>query len=211
MVTAIPKDILDTKILPQIPVGRLGKPEEVAAVHHLPRFGRSRLRDRPNIASTAASTCSDAREAAARRDTSPATARRQAGVPRPGVRRTADFAEGWSPALRGADDRRGRWWRVRPHRDPPVAIANPVTIEEWSGEIGVPRPAPRGDPRRRRPTGRPWRSGRDLPSRAAGDEGLLEPARRDRPGVHDDGWLRTGDMGVMDGRGNIRSPIARRT
>ena len=30
MVTAIPKEILETKILPQIPVGRLGKPEEVA-------------------------------------------------------------------------------------------------------------------------------------------------------------------------------------
>ncbi|BFG80051.1 beta-ketoacyl-ACP reductase [Paraburkholderia terrae] len=32
MVTAIPQDILDTKILPQIPVGRLGRPEEVAAL-----------------------------------------------------------------------------------------------------------------------------------------------------------------------------------
>jgi acetoacetyl-CoA reductase len=32
MVTAIPKDILDTKILPQIPVGRLGLPEEVAGL-----------------------------------------------------------------------------------------------------------------------------------------------------------------------------------
>ncbi|MCX7959977.1 MAG: acetoacetyl-CoA reductase [Burkholderiales bacterium] len=32
MVTAIPKDILDTKILPQIPVGRLGRPEEVAGL-----------------------------------------------------------------------------------------------------------------------------------------------------------------------------------
>ena len=32
MVTAIPQDILDTKILPQIPAGRLGKPEEVAAL-----------------------------------------------------------------------------------------------------------------------------------------------------------------------------------
>src|SRR5207248_2257531 len=28
MVTAIPKEILDSKILPQIPIGRLGKPEE---------------------------------------------------------------------------------------------------------------------------------------------------------------------------------------
>ena len=32
MVTAIPEDILNTKILPQIPVGRLGKPEEVAGL-----------------------------------------------------------------------------------------------------------------------------------------------------------------------------------
>jgi len=32
MVTAIPKDILDTKILPQIPVARLGKPDEVAGL-----------------------------------------------------------------------------------------------------------------------------------------------------------------------------------
>ena len=32
MVTAIPKDILDSKILPQIPIGRLGKPEEVAGL-----------------------------------------------------------------------------------------------------------------------------------------------------------------------------------
>ena len=32
MVTAIPQEILDSKILPQIPVGRLGKPEEVAGL-----------------------------------------------------------------------------------------------------------------------------------------------------------------------------------
>jgi acetoacetyl-CoA reductase len=32
MVTAIPQDILDSKILPQIPLGRLGKPEEVAGL-----------------------------------------------------------------------------------------------------------------------------------------------------------------------------------
>jgi len=32
MVTAIPREILDSKILPQIPVGRLGKPEEVAGL-----------------------------------------------------------------------------------------------------------------------------------------------------------------------------------
>jgi acetoacetyl-CoA reductase len=32
MVLAVPKDVMDAKILPQIPVGRLGRPEEVAAL-----------------------------------------------------------------------------------------------------------------------------------------------------------------------------------
>ncbi|HYM99932.1 MAG TPA: acetoacetyl-CoA reductase [Aestuariivirgaceae bacterium] len=32
MVTAIPQEILDSKIVPQIPLGRLGKPEEVAGL-----------------------------------------------------------------------------------------------------------------------------------------------------------------------------------
>ena len=32
MVTAIPKEVLGSKILPHIPVGRLGKPEEVAGL-----------------------------------------------------------------------------------------------------------------------------------------------------------------------------------
>ncbi|MDM0052999.1 acetoacetyl-CoA reductase [Variovorax sp. J22R115] len=32
MVTAIPEEVLNTKILPHIPVGRLGKPEEVASL-----------------------------------------------------------------------------------------------------------------------------------------------------------------------------------
>ena len=32
MVTAIPKEILDSKILPQIPVGRLGQPDEIAGL-----------------------------------------------------------------------------------------------------------------------------------------------------------------------------------
>jgi acetoacetyl-CoA reductase len=32
MVTAIPKDVLDSKILPQIPISRLGKPEEIAGL-----------------------------------------------------------------------------------------------------------------------------------------------------------------------------------
>ncbi|KAB2838487.1 MAG: SDR family oxidoreductase, partial [Burkholderiales bacterium] len=32
MVMAIPKEVLDSKIIPQIPTGRLGKPEEVAGL-----------------------------------------------------------------------------------------------------------------------------------------------------------------------------------
>ncbi|MDR6503091.1 acetoacetyl-CoA reductase [Burkholderia ambifaria] len=32
MVESVPKDVLDTKILPQIPVGRLGNPDEIAAL-----------------------------------------------------------------------------------------------------------------------------------------------------------------------------------
>ncbi|HEY1998308.1 acetoacetyl-CoA reductase [Paraburkholderia sp.] len=32
MVTAVPQEVLDSKIIPQIPVGRLGQPEEVAAL-----------------------------------------------------------------------------------------------------------------------------------------------------------------------------------
>jgi NAD(P)-dependent dehydrogenase (short-subunit alcohol dehydrogenase family) len=32
MVMAIPKDVLESKIIPQIPMGRLGKPEEVAGL-----------------------------------------------------------------------------------------------------------------------------------------------------------------------------------
>ena len=32
MVTSIPQDVLDSKIIPQIPMGRLGKPEEVAGL-----------------------------------------------------------------------------------------------------------------------------------------------------------------------------------
>jgi len=32
MVTAIPQEVLDSKIIPQIPMSRLGKPEEVAGL-----------------------------------------------------------------------------------------------------------------------------------------------------------------------------------
>jgi acetoacetyl-CoA reductase len=32
MVLAVPKEVLDAKIIPQIPLGRLGTPDEVAAL-----------------------------------------------------------------------------------------------------------------------------------------------------------------------------------
>ena len=32
MMMAIPKEVLDSKILPQIPIGRLGKPEKIAGL-----------------------------------------------------------------------------------------------------------------------------------------------------------------------------------
>lgn len=32
MVTEAPQNVLDTKVIPQIPVGRLGRPDEVAAL-----------------------------------------------------------------------------------------------------------------------------------------------------------------------------------
>jgi acetoacetyl-CoA reductase len=32
MVSSVPKDVLEAKIIPQIPVGRLGQPEEIAAL-----------------------------------------------------------------------------------------------------------------------------------------------------------------------------------
>ena len=46
MVTAIPQEILNEKILPQIPVGRLGKPEEVAGLIIYLGLGRGGIRDR---------------------------------------------------------------------------------------------------------------------------------------------------------------------
>ena len=46
MVMAIPKEVLDSKIIPQIPMGRLGKPEEVAGLVAYLSSGGSRLRHR---------------------------------------------------------------------------------------------------------------------------------------------------------------------
>jgi long-chain acyl-CoA synthetase len=87
----------------------------------------------------------------------------------------------------------------------PVAIANPVTIEEWSGLIGVPLPSTEAailDD-----------DGHPVPLGEVGEIGLRGPQvmkgywNRPDESAHvftTDGWLRTGDMGLMDERGNIR-------
>jgi long-chain acyl-CoA synthetase len=87
----------------------------------------------------------------------------------------------------------------------PVAIANPVTIDEWSGQIGVPLPST--DAAILDDDGRP------VPLGDVGEICLRGPQvmkgywNRPEESAHvftADGWLRTGDMGVMDERGNIR-------
>ena len=87
----------------------------------------------------------------------------------------------------------------------PVAIANPVTIAEWSGQIGVPLPSTEAallDD-----------DGEPVPLGQVGEICLRGPQVMrgywNRPEetakvLTASGWLRTGDMGVMDERGGIR-------
>jgi long-chain acyl-CoA synthetase len=87
----------------------------------------------------------------------------------------------------------------------PVAIANPVTIQEWSGQIGVPLPSTDAailDD-----------DGESVPLGQVGEICLRGPQvmrgywnRPDETAkvMTASGWLRTGDMGVMDERGSIR-------
>ena len=87
----------------------------------------------------------------------------------------------------------------------PVAIANPVTIQEWSGQIGVPLPSTEaailGE------------AGECLALGEVGEiclrgpqvmQGYWNHPEETAKAFIGDGWLRTGDMGVMDERGSIR-------
>jgi long-chain acyl-CoA synthetase len=87
----------------------------------------------------------------------------------------------------------------------PVAIANPVTIDEWSGQIGVPLPST--DAAILDDDGRPVALGEVGEICLRGPQVMKGYWNRPEESAHvftADGWLRTGDMGVMDERGGIR-------
>ncbi len=87
----------------------------------------------------------------------------------------------------------------------PVAIANPVTIEEWSGQIGVPLPST--DAAMLDDDGKPVALGEVGEICLRGPQVMKGYWNRPEETANvftADRWLRTGDMGVMDERGNIR-------
>jgi len=87
----------------------------------------------------------------------------------------------------------------------PVAIANPVTIQEWSGQIGVPLPST--DAAILDDAGKPVALGEVGEICLRGPQVMRGYWNRPAETAHvftDDGWLRTGDMGVMDDRGSVR-------
>ena len=87
----------------------------------------------------------------------------------------------------------------------PVAIANPIDIAQWSGQIGMPLPSTEAailDD-----------DGRPVAMGGLGEIGLRGPQVMQGYWQHPedtaaaftaDGWLRTGDMGVMDELGRFR-------
>ena len=87
----------------------------------------------------------------------------------------------------------------------PVAIANPITIDEWSGGIGVPLPSTEvailDD------AGRPVERGQVGEICLRGPQVTRGYWNRPDETAHlftADGWLRTGDMGMIDDRGSVR-------
>jgi long-chain acyl-CoA synthetase len=87
----------------------------------------------------------------------------------------------------------------------PVAIANPVTVAEWSGGIGVPLPSTEAailDD-----DGQPVATGQVGEICLRGPQvmkGYWQRPDETARVITADGWLRTGDMGTMDERGSIR-------
>ena len=87
----------------------------------------------------------------------------------------------------------------------PVAIANPVTVSEWSGQIGVPLPSTEAailDD-----------DGGPIPMGEVGEiclrgpqvmKGYWNQPEESAKVFTPNGWLRTGDMGLIDERGSIR-------
>jgi long-chain acyl-CoA synthetase len=87
----------------------------------------------------------------------------------------------------------------------PVAIANPITIQEWSGQIGVPLPSTEvaildddGEPVAPGQVGEICLRGPQIM------RGYWNRPDETAKVFTANGWLRTGDMGVMDEHGNVR-------
>ena len=87
----------------------------------------------------------------------------------------------------------------------PVAIANPVTIDAWSGQIGIPLPSTEaaildddGGPVALGEVGEICLRGPQVM------QGYWNHPEETAKAFTPNGWLRTGDMGVMDERGSIR-------
>jgi long-chain acyl-CoA synthetase len=87
----------------------------------------------------------------------------------------------------------------------PVAIANPVTVQEWSGQIGVPLPSTEAMmlDENDRPA-KPEQVGEICLRGPQVMKGYWNQPEESAKVFTPDGWLRTGDMGVMDMQGRIR-------
>jgi len=87
----------------------------------------------------------------------------------------------------------------------PVAIANPVDIGEWSGQIGLPVPSTEAAVLDE--LGRPLAAGEHGEIGLRGPQvmrGYWQRPEETAAAFTADGWLRTGDMGVMDAQGRFR-------